>query len=255
MTHAFAASVVKSSLLGKYLGSGASMGTNAVALLHPTQITSTLGGSQILSIDYSGPSPAVTESVLGAIVAQLRDYNSGLTAQHDQAAVAYDTEQVKIAQQALAAARNAANAYLAQHPNANPQDPNYASLAAAQTTAATQLGQANTALTQASGTRQAGGWTILVIDPPSRGTAVPYGKKKMLEVILGGLFGGLLVSFLAVVALTPAKKEVWEDELRVEKSTAPGLSLSRSLHDNRTGPLSPERRFIVPHRSEKVEER
>jgi hypothetical protein len=37
----------------------------------------------------------------------------------------------------------------------------------------------------------------------------------MAEVILGGALAGLLVSFLAVVALTPAKKEVWEDELLV----------------------------------------
>jgi hypothetical protein len=37
----------------------------------------------------------------------------------------------------------------------------------------------------------------------------------MAEVIVGGALGGLLVSFLAVVALTPAKKELWEDELPI----------------------------------------
>jgi uncharacterized protein involved in exopolysaccharide biosynthesis len=246
-THAFVASVAKASLLGKYPGS-----TPAAAVLDPKQITSTVDGSQVLTIKYSGPSPAAAQSAVGAIVAQLRTYNTTLTAQHTQAAVAYETNQVKIAQQALAAARNATDAYIAQHPNAGSQDPNYASLATAQTNAATDLGQANTALSQASGTSQAGGWMIQVIDPPSAASAVAYGKKKMLEVVLAGVFGGLLVSFLAVVALTPAKQDVWEDELPVGRPRIPD-PLSSPLHEK--GMLSTKRRFILPRDSEKVEEK
>jgi hypothetical protein len=237
-THAFVASVAKGSLL-------------SAAALDPKQITSTVDGSQVLTIKYSGPSPAATQRVVEAIVGQLRDYNSTLTAQHSQAAVAYETNQVKIAQQALAAARNATDTYMAQHPNAGPQDPNYAALATAQTNAATELGQANTALSQASGTSQAGGWMIQVIDPPSVASTVAYGKKKMLEVILGGVFGGLLVSFLAVVALTPAKQEVWEDELPVGKPRIPDPP-SSSVREN--GMLLTKRRFVLPRDSEKVEE-
>jgi uncharacterized protein involved in exopolysaccharide biosynthesis len=257
-TRAFTDAITKNSLLG----SAASSRTPAAAV-DPKQITSTLDGSQVLTIKYSGSSPAVTESVVGAVVAQLRDYNTSLSAQHGQAAVAYDTQQVKIAQQALANARNQADAYMAQHPNVSAQDPNYASLATAQTNAATQLAQANAALSQASGTSQAGGWMIQVIDPASPATAVAYGKKKMLEVILGGVFGGLLVSFLAVVALTPAKKEVWEDELPVGKPILPDRDLSSPLPDrelsspqdeNGTGSLSAKRRFALPHSSEKVDE-
>ena len=45
----------------------------------------------------------------------------------------------------------------------------------------------------------------------------------MAEVILGGAIGGLLVSFLAVVALTPAKKEVWEDELPIGNQLGPDV--------------------------------
>src|SRR5689334_6666921 len=65
-TDAFAASVAKSSLLGKYLGSGASNRTNAAALVAPANIMSTVAGAQVLIIKYSGASPGVTESVLGA---------------------------------------------------------------------------------------------------------------------------------------------------------------------------------------------
>ena len=59
----------------------------------------------------------MAQSVLGGIVEQLRNYNDGLSAQHDEAAVAYDKEQVKAAETALATARSNVNAYLAQHPN------------------------------------------------------------------------------------------------------------------------------------------
>src|SRR5262249_1722796 len=97
-----------------------------------------------------------------------------------------------------------------------------------------QLAQANTAL----GAGNADSWSIQVIDPPNEATAVPLRKRKIAEVILGGALGGLLVSFLAVVALTPAKKEVWEDELPIGGPFAPdgppaGLCRTGS---NGTGP-------------------
>jgi hypothetical protein len=82
------------------------------------------------------------------------------------------------------------------------------SFVAAQKNAVKQLAAANAALSQATGTGNAGGWSVRVIDPPSQASTTPLRKSKMAEVILGGVLGGLLVSFLAVVALTPAKKEV-----------------------------------------------
>jgi uncharacterized protein involved in exopolysaccharide biosynthesis len=179
------------------------------------QVGSLVTGAQILKITYSGSSPVMARSVLGGIVEQLRNYNNGLTAQHDQAAVAYDNEQVRSARAALQTARSNVNAYMAQHPNAGQSDPNLMSLTSAETNASTQLGQANTALSQTTAARDAGGWTIQVVDPPGAAISGALGKKKLLELILAGAFGGLLVSLLAVVALTPAKKEAWEDELPV----------------------------------------
>ena len=227
-TRAFASSVAKDSLLGKYLGSAASIQTNAPALLENGQVVPTVTGSQILKISYSGPSPAIAESALGGVIAQLRNYSDGLTAQHNQSAIAYDSEQVKIAKAGLATARSAVTAYLAGHPGASQSDPNYLSLGAAETNAVTQLGQANAALSQATGTRDAGGWTIQVVDPPGPAyTAVR--KKKMVEVILGGAFAGLLMSLLAVVALTPVKKELWEDELPTDKPFVPNVAPGKPL--------------------------
>ena len=264
-TDAFASSVVKSSSLGESLRSAASIHEAAAALLGNEQVVAIVAGQQILKIKYSGPSPAITQSVLGGIVTQLRNYNDSLTAQHDQAAVAYDTEQVNIAKTGLQTARANVNAYVAKHPGVTQSDPTLVSLVAAENNATTQLGQANSTLSQATGTRNEGGWTIQVVDPASPAASVALGKKKMLEVIVGGAFGGLLVSFLLVVALTPAKKEVWEDEVPIGKPFGPQVPPARPF----AGPSSPsavgqvgsrllsrgERRFTVHPPAEKVEDR
>lgn len=213
-TGSFVSSVAEHSLLGKSLGSADAIRANAPGLLANGQVVQTVPGGQVLQISYSASSPAMAESVLGALIAQLRNYTDRLTAQHAQAAVAYDRDQVKVAETALATARGNVTAYQAQHPGVTRSDTNYVSLVSTENNAATQLARANTALSQVTGTGN-GGWSIQVIDPPGQASTTPLGKKKIAEVILGGALGGLLVSFLAVVALTPAKKEVWEDELPI----------------------------------------
>jgi uncharacterized protein involved in exopolysaccharide biosynthesis len=229
-TQSFAASVAKNSSLGKTLGNSASIWKDAPTYLEGGQIVPTVAGEQILRITYSGPSPEEAQSVLAAVVAQLRDYNTDLTTQHDQNSVAYDREQVKLAQDALTAARDNVNSYLQQHPGASQADPNLLALTAAENNAVTALGTANATLSQASGTRDAGGWTIQVVDPASPGLAPGVGKKKMLEVILGGAFGGLLLSLLIVVAITPAKKEPWEDELPLGTPLVPNIPPADAFH-------------------------
>ena len=212
-TQAFAVSVAKNSSLGKVLGSSDSISVNAPAELEGGQVTSTVAGSQLLKISYSGPSPGVAQSVVKAIISQLREYNSGLTGQHNQQSVSYEAEQVKLDQAAVASARSNVNAYLSQHPGATQADPSLAALTAAENTAVAQLGQANSTLSQAAGTHNVGGWSMEVVDSASHGIATSQGKKQMVVVILGGAFGGLVLSFLVIVALTPAKREAWEDEL------------------------------------------
>jgi uncharacterized protein involved in exopolysaccharide biosynthesis len=220
-TRGFAASVAESSLLGKSLGSAAAIREAAAGLLGKGQVVQTVPGGQVLQISYSASSPAMAESVLGAVIAQLRNYTESRTFRHNQASVAYERVQVKAAETALTTARSHVAAYQAQHPGVTQADPNYVSLVAAETNAATQLTQANTALSQVSGTSNGGAWSIQVIDPPSQASTTALGKKKIVEVVLGGALGGLLVSFLAVVFLTPARKEVWEDELPIGGPVAP----------------------------------
>jgi uncharacterized protein involved in exopolysaccharide biosynthesis len=257
-TQEFASSVAKSSLLGKYLGSEASIQKNAPTYVEDGQVGTLVTGQQILKITYSAQSAAMAQSVLGGIVDQLRSYNNGLSASHDQAAVAYDRAQVNIAKAALATAQNNVNTYMAQHPNASQSDPNLLSLTSAETNAGTQLGQANATLSQATGTRDEGGWTIRVVDPPDPAISAALGKKKLLELILGGAFGGLVLSFLVVVALTPAKKEVWEDELPMGKPYAPSAGsfpvqsppMPTGLGRDRPRLVAGERRFSFRSPSE-----
>jgi uncharacterized protein involved in exopolysaccharide biosynthesis len=215
MTRRFAASVAKTSLLGKSLGSADAIRDKAVGQLAKGQVKGTVPGGQVLQISYSAASPAMAESVLRAVITQLRDYTKQLAGQHGQAAVGYGREQVNVARAALATARSRLAVYKAQHPGVTESDPNYVSLVAAETNAATQLAEANTTLSEMTGASNPDGWSMRVIDPPSQATTAPLRKKKIVEVILGGLLAGLLVSILAVVALTPAKKEVWEDELPI----------------------------------------
>jgi len=221
-TRAFTAAVAQRSLLGKSLGSAA-VRAGAAEQLGNGQVMTAVPGAQVLQVSYSGSSPAMAESVLGAVISQLRDYTKRLSSERDQAAVAYQREQVNLAQAALATARRDVTGYQEQHRGVSQTDPRYVSLVAAQKVAAKQLAAAHAALSQATrtGNGGGGGWSMRVIDSPSRARTAPLRKSKMAKVIFGGVLAGLLVSFLAVVALTPAKKEAWEDELPIGAPLSP----------------------------------
>jgi uncharacterized protein involved in exopolysaccharide biosynthesis len=274
-TQSFAASVAKNSVLAKALGSRSSIWNNAPTYVEAGQVVPTVAGQQLLKIAYAGTSPEEAQSVLTAVLTQLRNYTNNLGAAHNQAAITYDRQQVALAQTNLAGARSIVNTYLAQHPKATQSDPNLLALTAAENNAGTALGTANATLSQATGTRKSGGWQISVLDPATLGSAPPVGKKKMLEIILGGALGGALLSFLIVVAITPAKKQSWEDELPmgtpfpsnmppadpfpgrpVPAAPGKGHTPAQAATGHHNGPLMArgERRFIFRRPSEQVED-
>jgi uncharacterized protein involved in exopolysaccharide biosynthesis len=228
-TRAFTAAVAQNSLLGKTLGDAGAIREGAVALLGSGQVTTAVPGGQVLQVSYSASSPAMAKSVLGAVIDQLHTYTGRLSSERDQAAIAYQREQVSLAQVALATARRDVTAYREQHPGVSPTDPRYVSVVAAQNHAVKQLAAANAALSQATGTGNAGSWSVRVIDPPGQPSTTPLRKSKMMQVILGGVLAGLLVSFLAVVALTPSRKEEWEDELPVGRPLVPDVARADPL--------------------------
>ena len=73
----------------------------------------------------------------------------------------------------------------------------------------------------------------------------------MAEMILGGLLAGMLVSFLGVVALTPARRrDPWEDELlmgagsRQDPLRGPRDTAAVGLADDDDSRLAEECEFI-----------
>jgi|GEM_PF-3300893 len=237
-TKSFVTSVAESSLLGRSV-SGPHPRQQDLAALGNGHVVQTVWGGQLLQLSYSAPSPAMAQSVLGAVITQLRNYTARLTTHHDLATVAYDRAQVKLAENLVATARSNVSAYQARHPGVSQTDPNYVALVSAENNAMTQLAQANTALGQVTQAGNPDAWSIQVLDPPSQGSATPTRKRTIVEVIFAGALGGAVVSFLAVMALTPARKEAWEDELPIGGPPAPHAPSPGPFPDGSPGAPAP----------------
>jgi uncharacterized protein involved in exopolysaccharide biosynthesis len=199
------------------LSGGGSLDEQIIAALSASQVTTTVAGPQVLQISFVGPTPTVTASTLQALVSQLQSDSAAFIQQHSNSALAYYKAQVQAASQALVSARQQASAYVSQHRRATSGDPNYSALTTAEGVANTQLTQATQSYNEAASALYGGGGgsSLHVIDPAGVPTSPMSGKKKQLMGIAGGLFAGLLISFLGVIALTKRKpSEPWEDELR-----------------------------------------
>jgi uncharacterized protein involved in exopolysaccharide biosynthesis len=196
-------------------GGGGSLNDRIVAALMPPAVTTTVPGPQVLQISFTGPTPQVAQSTLRALVTQLQKDSTSFSQQHSQGAIQYYMGQVDTATQALQATRNQADAYRAQHPNAQPGDPNLAAFATAETSAGSQLAQAQAGLSAAKAALKGGSTAsqVRVIDSADLPVAPTSGKKKQVEGILAGLAAGLLISLLGTIALTKRESDPWEDEL------------------------------------------
>lgn len=233
-TKAFAQSVARNSQLGSYLASHGKgpVGTRA-SLALTGKVMASVSGPQVLQVTYTGPTAAVTASTLAAIIKQLQQDSNGLTAKHNQASLAYDKQQLQVAEQALAASQHQVSQYMSQHPRSQGAlDPNLSALITSEDNATTQYQQAKTTLAQDEGQRDGSGWMVQVVDAPSSPISLAQGKKKMIEVILGGLLGGGLISFLGAMALTPGRKETWEDELPQGEALDPRFAPRESVGDS-----------------------
>jgi uncharacterized protein involved in exopolysaccharide biosynthesis len=203
-----------SALLSK-LGGAGSMDSRVAAALSPSSVTLAVPGPQVLELSYSGPTATIAQRTLQAMVTQLQQDSALYGQQHSESALAYYKAQVHAASQAVASARDQLNAYLGQHRGASSSDSNLSALQTAQGVANSQLTQANVNLNRAVSASRGGGDTgsaVHVIDAASVPTGPASGKKKQLLAIIGGLFAGLVISFLGAVALTPSKPIRWEDE-------------------------------------------
>jgi hypothetical protein len=199
-------------LKGGNPGSDASLESSVAA-----GVTSRVPGPQVLQISYTGPTPIVAQSTLQAVVRELQTSAAKFGQLYGHSAVSYDRTQLQSASATLTQVRQEANRYLGQHPAAMTQNnPTYASLMAAETVAGTQVAQDEASLQSAVNQTQTGatGAKVRVIDQASLPIdPVSAGKKKVVEAVVGGAFAGLVITFLAILAMTPGGADEWELEL------------------------------------------
>jgi uncharacterized protein involved in exopolysaccharide biosynthesis len=236
-----------SALLSKLTGPK-SIQDQVVSALGPKHVTSIVPGPQVLQISYTGASPAVARSTLQAIVTGLQQDSASLGRRHNQVAVSYYRSQVEAASKTVSSLRDQIAAYTRSRRGRGAGDPNLAALQTAEGAANTQLNQANASLSQATGAAQAGsdGSAVHVLDPPTAPLGPTSGMKRRVMAILGGLFAGLVISFLAVVVLTPTRRDPWEDEPQAAAGGHPTNGVHVRQPDAAWVPVGAGALFIAP---------
>jgi len=237
-TRYFEDTVAKKSPLAAYLKTHPSESTGISGLLAKLRQTPSLDdriatalgtkrvisdakGPHVLELDYEAPTPTLAVQTLRAIIDEFRRQRGALR----EDALSASQKQVSSASDTLASARTKLTLYLDQHPATTRNDPQLRALAQSERQAVGALSVATDNMNQATLAVSNGssGETILrVIDPPGTPVAPTAGKKKLVEVVVAGIFAGGVLSCLGVVALTRRKRRIAEGELLVAAPSANG---------------------------------
>ena len=180
-------------------GGGGSLDAMVDSAVDPKRVGSAVpSGPNLLQITYDAPSPALARGTLQSLVDEYLRERLLLPAK----LLAAYARQLQRASATAVAARDKLARYRGAHPkNGNPRTLD--KLEAAVRTAGYQVAAARQALqTTQSGTAAAPLPTVSVQDGPSLPTLATTGHKKQVKALLAGLFAGLLVSGLGVVAMT-----------------------------------------------------
>lgn len=234
-TPAFDQAVGEDSLLPRYLASGTRQGFSPTVLLNhggasipyeltkaiQTDVTTSSTGPEVLRLAYSGPTPAVAQSVLKSLLAHLKNNSTIYGNDFAQTEVTFLEQTATVASRAAVTAAATAASYKSQHPSATTQtDPIYAALRASAKKTSSALTAATAAVTSIHQGSAGMNAVIRVIDPPSLPSGPTVSTGQTALSLLGGLIAGLLMSLVAVVLSTPIVRR-WDSEL----STAPWMSL------------------------------
>jgi uncharacterized protein involved in exopolysaccharide biosynthesis len=202
-------------------------------------VTTAALGSQVLSISMTDPDPKIAPQQLQAIVDEFFDYVRNLRTSREQSTIEYLQPRLDEATQGLQKAQSDQLAYLQAHPTAGQigvVDPQFAYLTnnvAADQAKYADLENQFTSATQSLTTEQASA-AQHVIDPPSPAIAASK-KSKAIFAVGAGLFFGLLVALLGLVALTAADTAARRRE-DVETSSG-GLQVVATISEfNRSEP-------------------
>jgi hypothetical protein len=170
------------------------------------KVTAVVVGPQVLRVTLTGADPSVAVGTLQGLVAEYGDELAADRSGRDQVTVQYYQDQLASATAALADANAAETAYLSDHPSvagAGPTDPQLTGLVQATTDAEQKVTEARNNLDTATQTLNStrAEASFHVIDAPLGAVALS-GKKKEIFAGVAGLFVGIMVTVLGLVALT-----------------------------------------------------
>jgi hypothetical protein len=169
-----------------------------MSALTPKHVLTTVEGPQVLSVQLDGPTPAVAEGTLRALIDEYMRERAAIRRSRAQQSLVLLAAQVDAAKKVLTQAQQ--NVAVAPA-----SDPQYKALVQAARVASTKYVFATNsyheALAEASGHGNDAA-ALSVIDEPTLPTGPKSSKKKALMAIIAGLFIGGLLSFGGVAAFT-----------------------------------------------------
>jgi hypothetical protein len=216
-----------SAIVALLRGGGDSLDARVDGALGPKRVTAAVLGTHFLNITYDAPSPALARETLQALV---EEYQVERVALADESLSLY-AKQLQKASAAVSATREKLDGYLRRHPESG-NSSRAKKLDAAQRAAIFQRAEARKALQLASSANPEP--TVRVIDAATLPTAPTTGHKQLLKTMLAGLFAGLLVSGLGVVALTKGPQLMRGSDAAASDPDFASMSdaeLARIIHD------------------------
>jgi uncharacterized protein involved in exopolysaccharide biosynthesis len=173
-------------------------------------VGSSVAGPQVLKVSLTGADPAVLPGTLEAVVAEYSDEINALRDDRNRASLDYLQQRLDAATTVLTKARSDELQYLTEHPTSaltTVVDPAFSALAETVSSATDAYNSAKGSYDQLSQARTAIGAASAfhVIDQPEGAFPVSHSKRKIFAGVAGLLFG-VVISALAITALTAADK-------------------------------------------------
>lgn len=193
-------------------GSG-SVGSEIVASISKQVKTSEIG-PQLLSLSYVGPTPAVSRSVLSALLSRLSRSTEQLGEEYQTAEERYYARELSYRQTDATSLEQAAAEYQRQHPGVTAgSDPIYAGLLSAARSGQATLTVPTAALDRLAAQPAAGAAPLsdLVQQPTLPGAPVKGIAADAVGLLAGG-FAGLIIAALATSVMTPPPEGRWDEE-------------------------------------------
>jgi uncharacterized protein involved in exopolysaccharide biosynthesis len=176
--------------------------------------TETVAGPQIVQVTMTAANPSYVVGTLDAVANQYQSWNSNALNDRGHASATYYQPEVERDLTALNKANTAVKAYVLSNPKVNlTTDPTYSQLTQTAASAEANYTSDSNALAQAELADQPDliSTSFHVVDPPSPPVALSS-KKHDILIGVAGLLAGVIISLLALSALTALDKTARSEE-------------------------------------------